>query len=170
MLRTLKLEALLVTGSESATDTAYRCLNDLIMHEISEKYPQFIHGPLPDSEYNKILTESSVVLNFPESRYGHDYSNPNVLIGANLRDFEVPTAGSLFLPQDNAEIRSFFIPGQEIETFSNEWELVEKARYYLKHPGLVEKIAEAGMKRVSEEHLWEHRFSALIAYLEQNYL
>ncbi len=169
-LRTIKLETQLLRGDKTMVDTAYRCLNDIILKEINSNYEHVIHNPLPDQEYNKLLSESSIALNFPESRHGHDYSNPNVLIGANLRDFEVPTAGSFLLTQDNEEIRSFFIEKQEIETFSNEWEMIDKARFYISRPELIFKIAEAGHKRVISEHLWEHRFNALISYLEQNCL
>jgi len=169
-LRTIKLEAQVLLGNNSMVDTAYRCLNDLILREIRSKYAHLIHDPLPDIEYNRILSDSSIVLNFPESRFGHDYSNPNVLIGANLRDFEVPTAGSFLLTQDNEEIGSFFKVGEEIETFGNEWEMIDKARYYTNHPDSILKIAEAGHKRVINEHLWEHRFTKLFSHLEQNYL
>jgi hypothetical protein len=169
-LRTLQLESRIISGGKNTVDTAYRILNDLILKEINAKYAQSIHDPLPDEAYHQLLSESSIVLNFPESRYGHDYTNPGVLIGANLRDFEVPTTGSFLLTQDNDEIRSFFEPGREIETFSNEWEMIDKARFYLAHPDLLLRIAEAGNDRTAKEHLWEHRFHALFAHLEQNYL
>jgi len=169
-LRTIRLETQILSGNKSMLDTAYRCLNDLILNEISAKYKHLIHDPLPDNEYNKLLTYSSIILNFPESRYGHDYNNPNVLIGANLRDFEVPTAGSFLLTQDNDEIRSFFKEKVEIETFSNEWEMIDKAKFYLNHPDLILKIAEAGHRRIIKEHLWEHRFESLLSYLKKSCL
>jgi hypothetical protein len=169
-LRTLKLESQILLGNPLMADTAYRCLNDLILKDINDKYSHLVHDPLPDDAYNNLLSASSIVLNFPESRHGHDFSNPNVLIGANLRDFEVPTAGSFLLTQDNEEIRSFFTPGQEIETFANEWEMIDKARFYMARTGLILKIAAAGHDRVSKEHLWEHRFGAFFSHLDQNYL
>lgn len=170
VLRSLKLEAQILYGVGKMVDTAYRCLNDVILLEINEKYKQFIHDPLSDKEYNKLLSDSSIILNFPESRFGHDYSNPNVLIGANLRDFEVPAAGSFLLTQGNDEIKSFFIDKEEIETFDNEWEMIDKAQFYIKRPDLILKIAEAGQRRVIKEHLWEHRFRALFSHLNRNYL
>jgi hypothetical protein len=169
-LRTLKLEMQILAGNTSRTDTAYRCMNDLIMSDISNSYPQFIHDPLSDEGYNDLLSVSTIVLNIPESRHGHDYSNPRVLIGANLRDFEVPTAGSLLLTQDNGEIRTMFEASHEIEVFSNEWEMVDKARFYLQNTDRMLKIAEAGHNRVIREHLWEHRFNAFFSHLDHNYL
>jgi hypothetical protein len=169
-LRVLRLEKQILSGSPLMTDTAYRTMNDLILYEINKQYRNSIHAPLNDEEYTRLLSVSSIVLNFPESRFGHDFSNPEVLIGANLRDFEVPTAGSFLLTQDSDEIRTYFEPGREIEVFHNEWEMAGKARFYLEHPEIALKIARAGHERVIREHLWEHRFEKLIAYLEQNHL
>ena len=170
VLRTLRLESQALRHHPMAIDTAFRTMNDLILREITEKYGDRIHGPLGNEAYTSLLSESSIVLNIPESRHGHDFSNPNVLIGANLRDFEVPAAGSFLLTQDNDEIRSCFESGTEIGTFSNEWEMVDKARFYLARPDLILKIAAAGHERLRKEHLWEHRFSALFSYLDSNFL
>ena len=169
-LRTIKLEYQLIINDKSIVDTAYRCLNDSILREITKSYPNIINGPLSDSDYALLLSKSSIVLNIPESRFEHDYTNPNMLIGANLRDFEVPTTGSFLLTQSNEEIKSLFEDKKEIETFNNEWEMVDKARFYLNNPNKLIKIAEAGHKRVKKEHLWEHRFSKFLKFLEQNYL
>lgn len=165
-LRTLVLEKEILLNKPLTVDTAYKCLNDVILKEISDTHSSKIFDPLTDEEYLKLLANSSIVLNFPESRYGHNFNNPNVLIGANLRDFEVPTAGSFLLTQSNKEISSFFEVGSEIETFSNEWELVDKSKFYLKKTESVLKIAYAGNQRVLKEHLWQHRFESLFKHLD----
>lgn len=169
-LRTLKFQYQLFTNSKDCIDTSYRCLNDVLLKEIIEFYSNSINGFLSDLEYTSLLQESSIILNLPESRFSHDYSNPSVLIGANLRDFEVPTCGSLLLTQANEEIKSLFEDDKEIVTFKNEWEMVDKAIFYLKNPNILLKIAEAGNLRVKKEHLWEHRFTNLFKYLKQNHL
>lgn len=168
-LRTLKLEKDILLNSPLMVDTAYKCLNDVILKDINSKYASLIHDPLPDDEYSKLLSDSSIVLNFPESRHGHNFSNPSVLIGANLRDFEVPTAGSFLLTQNNDEINSFFKSGEEIETFNNEWEMIDKAKFYINNHQSLIKIAEAGNKRALKEHLWEHRFKNLFNFLDKNF-
>lgn len=167
-LRTLRLEADILSGNPRMADTAYRCLNDIVLRDINRRFPERIHDPLPDDEYSRLLSESSIVLNFPESRYGHDFSDHRVLVGANLRDFEVPCAGSLLFTQDNEEIRSMFEEGNEIVTFGNERELAEKARFYLANPDLIVKTARAGHERILREHLWEHRFTQLLDHIEKN--
>ncbi len=169
ILRTLIVQKDIIFENPSMVDTAYRALNDVILKEINLKYSNLINKPLDDKAYTDLLSNSSIVLNFPESRYNHDFSNPKVLIGANLRDFEVPALGSFLLTQDNHEINSFFTVKKEIETFKNEWEMVDKASFYLKNPSLSLKIAEAGMKRVNKQHLWNHRLKSLFLYIDKNF-
>ncbi len=170
LLRSIKLQFEILFTKYKSIDTAYKCLNDIILREINDDYNQLIHKPLSDDAYNQLLSVSSVVLNIPESRFGHDYYNSRVLIGANLRDFEVPTAGSLLLTQDNEEIKECFDVNKEIVTYANEWEMVDKLRFYISHPELSLKIAEAGHNRAKNQHLWEQRFNALITHLESNFL
>ena len=145
-------------------------MNDCILMDINKNYNSALHAPLPDNEYFELLANSSIVLNFPESRYNHDFLNHRVLIGANLRDFEVPMAGSLLLTQDNDEIKSCFKVGKEIDTFCNEWEMIDKINFYLKNPDLSNRVSISGYNRVLKEHLWEHRFKALFTHLESNFL
>lgn len=170
LLRSLKLQKEILFNNKNVIDTAYKNLNNLILDEINLKYKKFINPPLDDYSYDQLLANSSIVLNIPESRYDHDYSNPKVLIGANLRDFEVPAMGSFLLTQYNEEISSMFDLEKEIETFKNEWEMVDKVKFYLKNPSLSLKIAEAGQKRVNNEHLWIHRFETLFSFLKKNFL
>lgn len=168
--RSLKLQAEMLKGKKTKIDIAYNCLNDIILSEINSNYKYLIHKPLSDSNYNELLSNSSIVLNIPESRFGHNYLNHQVLIGANLRDFEVPTAGSLLVTQDNEEIRTLFDVDHEIICFNNEWEMVDKLNYYINKPVLLKKIAYAGHEKVKKEHLWEHRFIKFLSFLENTYL
>ena len=169
LLRSIKLQKEIVLNHKNVVDTAYKNLNNLILDQINLKYEKCINEPLDDYGYDQLLSNSSIVLNIPESRYSHDYSNPKVLIGANLRDFEVPALGSLLLTQYNEEISSLFDIESEIVTFKNEWEMVDKAKFYLRNPNLTLKIAEAGQKRINNEHLWVHRFEAFFLYLSKTY-
>ena len=169
-LRTLHLAGKILNSSKSIVDTAYRSMNDCILMDINKNYNSALNAPLPDKEYFELLANSSIVLNFPESRYNHDFLNHRVLIGANLRDFEVPMAGSLLLTQDSDEIKSCFKVGKEIDTFCNEWEMIDKINFYLKNPDLSNRVSISGYNRVLKEHLWEHRFKALFKHLESNFL
>ena len=131
---------------------------------ISE-YIEVEHIP-NDEEYIEILSRSKISLNFPESRRNHNYLNPEVTFGCNFRDFEIPLSGSMLMTQDSEELDYFYERGVEVITFSNEADMIDKARYYSTHHSEAEKIAKTGYKRAIADHTWEKRFTKLFEYLE----
>lgn len=52
----------------------------------------------------------------------------------NMRTFEVPAVGGIMLAPDSPEHRDFFAVGQEVFTYQNLGELVEKAKYVIGMP------------------------------------
>ena len=119
-----------------------------------------------DEEYVDILSRSKISLNFPESRKNHDYLNPEVTFGCNFRDFEIPLSMSLLLTQDSEELDYFYERDNEVITFGNEADMIDKASYYSNHHSEAEKIAKKGYERAIADHTWEKRFSKLFEYLE----
>lgn len=84
---------------------------------------------------------------------------------ANMRLFEATAAGALLLTERFDNISDYFTPGQELETFADAGELLEKAEYYLSHPDQRRAVAAAGRRRCREEHGMRKRapfFDALI--------
>ncbi|NJO00052.1 MAG: FkbM family methyltransferase [Anaerolineales bacterium] len=71
---------------------------------------------------------------------------------ANMRIFETTGCGVFLLTEHFDNLNQFFEPGQEIETFRNEKELIEKIRYYLVHPREREEIAQRGYERCRRDH------------------
>ncbi len=59
----------------------------------------------------------------------------------NMRMFEATGIGTLLLNDEGSNLSELFIPGKEIETYSNLGEAVEKVNYYTQHP---EKAIEMG--------------------------
>ena len=121
-------------------------------------YSESVHGPLTDSEYFGKLATSSVVVNFSESRFDHDFINPNVLLGCNLRDFETTMSGTFLCTQHSDELPLFFEEGKEVVSFKNEHELVDKLKFYTAHEPERNEIARAGYKRAVQDHTWQKRF------------
>lgn len=93
--------------------------------------------------------------------YGNDYAK--ALCGAKMclavlskmnrdtytrRCFEIPACGRLLLCERTDDMKEMFIEGEEAVFFSSKEELVEKATWLLKHPMEIERIAEAGRRRV----------------------
>jgi spore maturation protein CgeB len=85
-----------------------------------------------------------------------------------LRDFEVPMCRTCYLTGHSDEITEFYGVGNEIDTYCEESELVDKARFYLANPDAAEKLREAGYRRAIRDHTWKHRFEELFAKIGLN--
>ena len=125
--------------------------------------------PLNDNEYADALSRSKITLNFPESRVNHDYMNPHVIKGINFRDFEAPMSGAMLMTQFSKELEFFYRDGEEVISFHNEHDLIDKCRFYSSNEESRVKIAEAGYKRAIAEHTWENRFNKLFDVLNDLY-
>ena len=140
-----------------------------ILNLLNDQYKKHLNGSLTDKEMIEIYGSSKIILNFPESRVNHDYYNPEVLFGCNHRDFEVPMSGALLMTQYSDELEYFFNDGKEAISFKNEFEMIDKIKYYLSNENESEKIAMAGYERALKDHTWERRFADLFDYLHKNY-
>ena len=153
------------------TDKALNVLNEMKRRKIIEKlnndFPGNIKNTLSDEAYFKMLASSSIVININESRYNHEFLNNKVLLCCNLRDFETTMSRSFSLTQFSDELQYFFKDGKEVVSFKNEYELVDKIKYYSKNKSERDKIASAGYKRAINEHTWEHRFSKFFNWLNK---
>jgi spore maturation protein CgeB len=78
----------------------------------------------------------------------------------NMRMFEAAGVGSLLLTERHNNVRDYFEPGKEIETFANDNELVEKIGYYLDHTDEREAIAKEGQRRCLQDYSMERRAEA----------
>lgn len=76
---------------------------------------------------------------------------------ANMRLFEATGCGVFLLAEHHDNLRDYFEPGVEIETFRDERELIEKVRYYLAHPEEREAIARRGQARCLAEYSMQRR-------------
>lgn len=132
-------------------------------HRVMPVLPREVCGPmLSDEEMVRMYSRSKISLGFATvDAVGAGAPIKQI----RLRDFEAPMSGAFYLVEHQEEIGDFFEIGVEIETFSDERELVEKCRYYLEHDEERERIREAGRRRALREHTWQKRFSDLFAQL-----
>lgn len=79
----------------------------------------------------------------------------------NMRLFETTGCGVFLLTENFQNLSSFFEIGKEIETYSDEIELIEKIRYYLAHPKEREEIAKRGQERCLRDYSMENQIKAL---------
>jgi len=77
------------------------------------------------------------------------------------RDFEIPMSGGLYLTEYNPELERFYEIGNEIVTWIDFGDLVQKIRHLLSHPEEAEAIRKKGFQRARAEHTWEMRFEKI---------
>ena len=79
----------------------------------------------------------------------------------STRTFEIPAAHGFMLHIDNAEIRSLYDVGGEIDTFATPKEAAEKIDFYLASPERRLAIAQAGFDRAVPAYSYDARAAAM---------
>ena len=115
-------------------------------------------GELSHQEMNVIYSRSVVNLGF-------GFIGDSPLTGLKGRDFEVPLMGGLYLTTYNQDLENCFIPGEEIECYRNETDLLSKLHYYAEHPDIALHIGAAGRNRCLREHTWIHKFKTILSII-----
>jgi spore maturation protein CgeB len=118
------------------------------------------------------LLQRDLVTMFSRSRLslgfataGDSHRSAQRLTHLRLREFEAPMSGALYLTEHQDELAEYFTPGEEVLTYSDRDDLLDKARYYLAHHEQAERVRRAAFKRARQQHTWQHRFSELFARL-----
>jgi spore maturation protein CgeB len=131
---------------------------------VSEVDTSAFGGPrLLQHELIKMFSQSRLSLGFATA--GDSHLADRRLTHLRLREFEAPMSGALYLTEDQPELAEYFEPGKEVLTYTDQADLLDKARYYLAHPEQSERIRHAGLERARRDHTWQHRFSELFAAL-----
>jgi len=102
---------------------------------------------------NTIFNRSGINLNliaYPEADY------------LPLRTLEIPASGGFLLTEYRPCLEDVFEPGKEVEVFRSNEELNQKVQYYLEHEDERKTIAEAGLRRVLQQHTMKHRMQTII--------
>jgi hypothetical protein len=106
------------------------------------------------------LASHAVCLNF-SNVWADGRPGSSLVPHVRLRDFEGPMCRTCYLTGHTDEITEFYEVGREIDTYTSEAELVDKVKYYLKHPETAERMREAGWRRARRDHTWTRRFEEL---------
>lgn len=117
------------------------------------------NGPVSTEEMITLFNRARIVLGVGQA-FGSEA--PLQIKG---RDFEVPMTGALYLTQHNPELARHFRFGAEIDTYRDEYELLEKVNFYLKNPDQAEKIRCQARSRSLRDHTWELRFQRVFQTL-----
>jgi len=112
------------------------------------------NGRVSTYEMVKIFNQTKINLNLSNASRGRI----NQVKG---RDFEIPGSGGFMITGDSEDLKQYFLPGKEIETYKNLAELVEKIKYYLRRDAEREAIKENGYIRAQREHTYEIRLNKI---------
>ena len=80
----------------------------------------------------------------------------------NQRAYDVPACRGFLITDFKKELEDSFDIGREIICYRHVDELFQLIDYYLKNPRERQKIADAGFKRVINEHTYYHRMKQLL--------
>lgn len=115
-----------------------------------------IGDTLSDVEMIQMYSRSKINLGF--SCCGDPHETGERILQVRLRDFEVPMSGGFYVVEYMEELEEFFEIGKEIVCYTNEEDMVDKIKYYLKHDTERERIRSAGHERCLRDHSWHKRF------------
>jgi spore maturation protein CgeB len=128
------------------------------------KHESHFHMPISDEEMVNLYSKSNISLGFIDVFLNHDPTQiPTFHL--HLREFEAPMCGALYLTGFCDEILEFYEPDKEILLYKNEYELLDKTKYFLKHDSEANKIRQSGRKRALNCHTYAHRFKQLFNQL-----
>lgn len=97
----------------------------------------------------RTLRNARIVVNVDVDAFGNQ--------PPNMRLIEATGAGAFLMTPHHPELKNFFEPGVEVETFRTENELVSKLLYYLDNPDRCAEIARNGQARCLKDHALKDR-------------
>jgi spore maturation protein CgeB len=98
---------------------------------------------------------------FNESKICLNLSNPwhvGTLPQIKGRHFEIPQTGGFQLCTPADDLKSYFVPDDEIVIVDTVEDMVGRIQYFLEHDKERQDIAAAGYARMLQEHQWDKRF------------
>ncbi|MCC7359398.1 MAG: glycosyltransferase [Anaerolineales bacterium] len=84
-----------------------------------------------------------------------------------MRLFEGAGCGALLLTDPADGLEQLFDVGREVVVYSDDADLLAKARHYLEHEAERQAIAAAGRRRTHAEHQYVHRMAQFIAAVRE---
>jgi len=115
--------------------------------------------PLYGMEFAKAVAASKINLNIID---------PTNYPAANMRFFEIPTAGGLQVSSPCPEMEDEFKEGEHIFYYHNIGELIELVRHLLSNDALRVEVASRAHQRILENHTYVHRAGQILDLLADN--
>lgn len=99
--------------------------------------------PLPFTHYVPLYQRTKIGINI--------HNRGDYTVGS-YRLFDLPANGVMQISDGGVYLNDFFKVGEEIESYKNADELIDKVKYYLAHDEEREKIALNGFRRVLKDY------------------
>jgi spore maturation protein CgeB len=128
-------------------------------------YIQNNSARVPEEEAVKIFNASRINLNLHSSPY-HQGINPEGDY-VNPRTFDLAAAGAFQLADRRGQLPEFFIPEEEVATFSSLAEAREKIDYFLAHEEKRREMAGNGRDRCLRDHTYRVRLGEALETLAE---
>lgn len=125
---------------------------------------EVFQGPLVSTTENikKLYARAKIVIHM-------DALTTHTGTGLTMRPFDIATAGSMLIAQDDRkELFDFFEDGKELVSFHDENEIREKVKYYLDHEDERLQIAKAGFERTKRENTYLDRIRTVLEIVEKD--
>ncbi|OOR13058.1 hypothetical protein BW897_09605 [Bacillus cereus] len=131
----------------------------------------YAHG-IQMIETAKYLCGAKIVINLHRSHNDQTLFSKNTreikAHSVNPRTFEISACGSFQLTDVRSDLKNFYTPGYDIETFASKKEFMRKIQYYLQHEEKRNEIASRGFKQTIQKHTYHNRLSKLIECILSN--
>lgn len=109
----------------------------------------------------KTLTEMPLIFHF--SKINLNPTAKSIQTGLPLRLFDVLACEGFLLTNYQSELTDYFTPGQDLECYTGEDDLLSKAEYYLTHENDRKEIAHNGYLALEKYHNYPERLLQMIS-------
>lgn len=154
------------SGRVSLRGAMVRLISEILMKEDYNYLKKIIFQNGPSFEdFSKVICSNALSLGSIELASTYKLLKPLLFI--RLREFEVPMSGGIHLVNKSSELMEYFNDNEEMLFYESEYELIDKAKYYLRenNSSIRKKIRFNARKRAVNEHTWMHRFTKLFEIL-----
>ena len=117
--------------------------------------------PVHNKGLAKTLTEMPLIFHY--SKINLNITSKSIRTGLPLRIFDILGCGGFCLTNYQAELADYFTIGSDLECYTCEEELVEKAAYYLSHEEERAQIARNGFETVKKYYNYPERLLEMLS-------
>jgi len=101
---------------------------------------------------------------FANSDINLNISLKTIQTGVPLRVFDILSCNGFCISNYQSEIPELFTIGEDIEVYESMEDLYQKAKFYLAHPDIMNRIASNGYSKILVEHSFNHRIGEIFKH------